>query len=90
MGQLGADNHPTGTRATANIRPPATGRSTQESGLHNADAPHVEASVGARRDAALRDLPFAFENGDHVLITYASPEGDDAKHGIVSGADPSS
>jgi hypothetical protein len=50
----------------------------------------VEASVGARRDAALRDLPFAFENGDHVLITYASPEGDDAKHGIVSGADPSS
>ena len=63
---------------------------TEESGLHNADAPHVEASVGARRDAALRDLPFAFENGDHVLITYASPEGDDAKHGIVSGADPSS
>src|SRR5918994_2871724 len=29
MGQLGADNHPTGTRATANIRPPETGRNTQ-------------------------------------------------------------
>jgi hypothetical protein len=28
MGQLGADNHPTGTRATANIRPPETGRNT--------------------------------------------------------------
>src|ERR671923_2586375 len=31
MGQLRADNHPTGTRATANIRPPGSGRNTQES-----------------------------------------------------------
>jgi hypothetical protein len=31
MGQLGADNHPTGTPTTANIRPPETGRNTQES-----------------------------------------------------------
>ena len=33
MGELGADDHPTGTRATANIRPPETGRNTQSSAV---------------------------------------------------------
>lgn len=59
-------------------------RYTADKGLHNADQPHVEASVEARRGVALSHLPRAFEEGDYVLITYSPPVGDDAKHGIVS------
>lgn len=58
-------------------------RYTKEQGLHNADEPRVEPTVEARREAALESLPFAFEEGDYVLITYTPPGGDDAKHGIV-------
>ena len=46
---------------------------TEGRGLYRGEAPRVEPTPEARRDAALADLPTAAEHGDFVLITYSGP-----------------